>query len=99
MRGFFAPEDERSFGQEEAFDYGSEGCVFESRRVHIKSQSRSAGEKILENGLEFRDKLQNSCAKICDIHFTPLALRGQPFAGGVLSERFTVFYTILDPGE
>ena len=31
------------------FDYGSESCVFKSRRVQIKCQGRSAGENGLKN--------------------------------------------------
>jgi hypothetical protein len=33
--------------------HGSEGCVFESRRVQIKSQSRSAGEKQMQKQSPF----------------------------------------------
>jgi hypothetical protein len=38
-----------NFARSRPLNYGSEGCVFESRRVQIKSKSRSAGHSAIQN--------------------------------------------------
>jgi hypothetical protein len=47
-----------------ASDYGSEGCVFESRRVQIKCQSCSAGDKGSQKWFKILASVADGCAKI-----------------------------------
>jgi hypothetical protein len=47
-----------------ASDYGSEGCVFESRRVQIKFQSRSAADYEYLDWQEFLAYCRNTAVKI-----------------------------------